>query len=283
MHCSLQVDLLDLDGMVSALQGVESVINAAAVVPTVFMSAEEIWLKNKNAQENVLQAAKTAGVKNLVFVSGMHPKHKVQSREMKALVNIFYRVEENFLKANGVDGLRTCIVAAGNIAGMNSPFIDPILSGKMTSSPMNDNLPVSFAPVEYVSRALVNAERKLAAGDEGVRGRLFKLRGEVMSWRQFFSLSSWPKKISEVPTWVLTPLIRINVVCASLFKRAPFGPDLTPVLADLLTFVEDDMEDGEVERTYSDLEVGPPGPPMEEYVRELVERYKQREENKKDK
>ena len=267
----------------SAFQGAESVINAAAVVPTVFMTPEEIWLKNKNGQENVLQAAKTAGVKNLVFLSGMHPKHKVQSREMKAFVNIFYRAEENFVKANGTDGLHTCAVAPGNIIGMNSPFIDAILSSKMTSSPMSDNLPVSFAPAEYVSRALVNAERKLAASDEAVRGKLFKLRGEVMSWRQFFSLSSWPKKISEAPAWILIPLIRINMVCASLFKRAPFGPDLSPALNDLLTFVEDDLEEGEMERVYSVLEVGPPGPSMEEYVRELVERYKQRKESKKDK
>ncbi|XP_064405246.1 sterol-4-alpha-carboxylate 3-dehydrogenase, decarboxylating-like [Halichondria panicea] len=278
--CLIQVDLLDLDGLVSAFQGVDSVINTAAIVPTVFMSAEEIWLKNKNGQENVLEAAKTAGVKNHVFLSAMHPKNKICSREMKAFMNIFYRSEDSFVKANGKDGLRTCAIGPGNIIGINSPFIDMLLSGKMTSSPMNDLLPVSFAPAEYVAKALVNAEIKLAAGDEAISGKIIKLRGEVMTWRKFFNLSSWPKKISETPSWVLTPLIRINMLCAAVFNKAPFGPDLSAALTDIMAFVEEDLEDIEIQKAYQDLDVGPPVPPMEAYVRELVERYKEKKKDK---
>lgn len=159
--CLIQVDLLDLDGLVSAFQGVDSVINTAAIIPTVFMNAHEIWLKNKNGQENILEAAKKAGVKNLVFLTGIRPKNKVNSSELRAFINILGRAEEDFVKANGNNGLHTCVIQAGNIVGINSPFIDMFITGKMTSSPMNDLLPVSFAPVEYVARALVNAECKL--------------------------------------------------------------------------------------------------------------------------
>ena len=281
--CLIQVDLLDLDGLVSAFQGVDSVINTAAVVPTVFMNADEIWLKNKNGQENVLEAAKKAGVKNLVFLSAIHPRNKVTSREMKAFMNIFYRSEEMFVKANGEDGLRTCAIGPGNIIGIHSPFIDMLLSGKMTSSPMSDGSPVSFAPVEYVVKALVNAEKKLAINDKAVAGKIFKLRGEVMSWRQFFSLPSWPKKISETPNWVLTPLIRINIMCVALFNKAPFGPNLSAALTDIMTFVEEELEEKDIQRTYQDLDIGPPKPSMEAYVKEIVEKYKQEQEKKKDK
>ena len=34
--CLIQVDLRDIDGLVKAFQGVDSVINAAAYIPTVF-------------------------------------------------------------------------------------------------------------------------------------------------------------------------------------------------------------------------------------------------------
>lgn len=278
--CLIEVDLLDLDGLVSAFQGVDSVINTAAVVPTVFMTPDEIWLKNKNGQENVLEAAKKAGVKNLVFLSAMHPRNKVTSRELKAFMNILYRSEDMFVKANDKDGLRTCAIGPGNIVGINSPFVDMLLSGKMTYFPMNDGCPVSFAPVEYIGRALVNAETKLALGDEAVAGKIFKLRGEVMSWRQFFSLPTWPKKISDTPSWVFTPLIRINVLCAAVFNKAPFGPDLFAGIMDMITFVEEDVEEKDIQKTYKDLEIGPPVLSMEAYVEEIVEKYKQEQEKK---
>lgn len=283
--CLVQVDLLDFDGLVNALQGVESIINAAAIVPNIFMDANEVWRKNKIGQENVLHAAKQAGVKNIVFVSGMRPKGKVKDPVIKAFMNILYRSENNVLKENGIDGLSTCAVTPGNIMGLNSPF-DMLTSGQMTSMPMSDSLPVSFSPVEYVAKALVNAESKLASGDQEVCGKLFPLRGELMSWRQLLSLPGWPKKISESPKWILSLIIKINVICAAVFRRAPFGADVTPSIMEIMSITEEDMEESEYQRVYDILGVGPPTPPMEQYVKGMVDRYqelKASKENSKDK
>ena len=281
--CLIQVDLLDFDGLVNALQGVESIINAAAVLPNVFMDADEAWRKNKIGQENVLHAAKKAGVKNIVFVSGMRPKGKLTDPVMKAFINIMYRSENNVLKENGIDGLSTCAVAPGNIIGLNSPFVDMLTSGQVTSLPMSDSLPVSFSPVEYVAKALVNAENKLASGDQEVCGNVFPLRGEVMSWRQLFSLPGWPKKISESPKWIMSLILKINVFCVSVFRRAPFGADLSPGLMEIFSITEEDMKESACQRVYDVLGVGPPTPPMEQYVKEMVDKCKKLKLSNKDK
>ena len=272
--CLIQVDILDFDGLVNALQGVESIINAAAIVPNIFMDADEVWHKNKIGQENILHAAKKAGVKNIVYVSGMRLKGKLTDPVMKAFINIMlYHGENNVLKENGIDGLSTCAVAPGNIIGLNSSFIDMLTSGQLTSVPMSDSLPVSFLPVEYVAKALANAENKLASGDQEVCGKGFPLRGEVMSWRQLFSLPGWPKKISENPKWILSLIIKINVFCVSVFRRAPFGADLSPDVMEMFSLTEEDMKESECQRVYDVLGVGPP-PPMEQYVKEMVDKYK---------
>ena len=53
-NCLIQVDLRDIDGLIKAFQGVESVINAAAYIPTVFTKADEIRRVNKTGYENLL-------------------------------------------------------------------------------------------------------------------------------------------------------------------------------------------------------------------------------------
>lgn len=285
--CLIQVDLLDFDGLVNAVQGVDSIIDTAAAMPDVFTDADEVWRKNKVGQENVLNAAKKAGVKNIVFVSGLHPKEKIKDPAMKAMMNIFYRNEVNFIKENGIDGLRTCVVSPGNIVGLNSPLCDMLASGQLTSSPMSDCLPVSFSPVEYVAKALVNAENKLADGDKEIGGKIIPLRGEVLTWRQFLTLPGWPKKVSPSSRWIMSVLIKINVFCATVFKKAPFGPYLSAALMEIESFTEPDLGESEYANAYDLLEVGPPDPPMDQYVKEIVEKCnkqkKESKENRKDK
>ena len=64
----IQVDMQDYDGMVKALKGVDSVINAAAAIPNVFSTAEDMWRINKDGQLCVLKAAQKAGVKGYILV-----------------------------------------------------------------------------------------------------------------------------------------------------------------------------------------------------------------------
>lgn len=274
--CLIQVDLLDLDGLVNALQGVESIIVAASVLPSLFTTVNDIRTTKKTGQDNVLRAAKKAGVKNIVFVAGSD--EVVKDPIMAAFMDMFKCSKENVLKENGIDGVNTCAVSPGNIIGLNKPFLDSLVSGEMKSMAMTDVLPVSFLPVEYVAKAIVNAESKLATGDMEIAGKELQLLGEVMSWKQFLSLPTWPNKISENPMWALRLIVKINVFCALVFGKAPFGAELTPGFVEVLSLTEKEMTESECQHVYDVLGVGPPTPPMEQYVKEMVDRYKKRKE-----
>ena len=274
--CHIQVDMLDLDGLVTAFQGVDSVINTAAILPNAFQSADRIYSMNRLGFNNLIKAAKKARVKNFVHLSGYHYNGKAKDPVFSAFINSFYSSEKDFAQANGEDGLHTCVIGPANILGLNSPFLDGIISGQMTTCPMSDKMPTSFLPAEYLATALVNAENKLSSPDnmEEVAGKILQLRGEPMTWKTLLTLPGWPQKISEPSPFLMTILTKINVVCATLFHWAPFGPDLTPGIMEILELVEEDVPEEEVQMVYKVLDVGPPHPPIAEYVKQLVEKYK---------
>lgn len=284
VDCLIQVDMLDMDGLVHAFQGVDSVINAAAVIPTVFHTPDNIYSKNRTVFANLLKAASQAGVKNLVHLSGFPMKKKPKDPTLAAFMNAFEAAEKDITAANGKEGLQTCIIAPTNILGLNSSFIDRILSGEAKSFPMSDAEPVSFMPVEYLATALVNAEEKLAGetgadttaetGADTIAGRVFPLRGEQMTWRTLFALPGWPNKLSDMSPFVLGAAVKFNTICATLFHRAPFGAELNAGIFELLSFTEDDVPEEVVQEAYRVLGVGPPHPPIAEYIPQLVERYK---------
>lgn len=281
--CLIQVDMLDLDGLVNALQGVESVINAAAVLPSAFLTADQIYSKNRLAYGNILKAAKKAGVKHLVHLSGIHTKtDKVKDPSFSAFVNAFYSSEEDFIAANDEDGMHTCAVGPSNILGANSSFLNQLVSGEMKSCPMSDLMPTSFMPVEYLSTALVNAEEILTTPSTAgsIAGKALQLRGEPMTWKAVFTLPGWSQKISPTPRYVLYSLVKLNMICATLFCWAPFGQDLVPGILEIMEVCEEELTEEEVQHTYKVLGVGPPHPPVAEYVEKLVQEYKDKQEKK---
>ena len=282
--CLIQVDLRDIDGLVKAFQGVDSVINAAAYIPTVFTKADEIRRVNKNGFENILRAVKEAGVKRLVHLSGFPIAQRIKDPVMKAFWVTLTEFQTTITDANGQDGLSTCVIGPANIVGRSSLFFKDVISGKMRDVPMSDNMPVSFMPVEYLARALVNAEMKLAAGDEQIAGKFFPLQGERMSWKTFFQLPTWPHKLKEPSKWMMIWLVKINTFFADFFGWAPFGPDVNAALFEILEITEsDEVDPGQVTEAYDLLGVGPPAPPMKEYITELVEQYKTSQESQKEK
>lgn len=283
--CHIQVDLLDLDGLTTAFQGVDSVINAAAVLPSVFSTADEVYSKNRFAFTNLIKAAQKAGVKNFVHLSGIKMKAHPKDRVMANFMNAFYASEKEILDANDEGSVQTCAIGPPNILGPRSPFIGELVSGKMTSCPMVDKKPVSFMPVEYLASALVNAEEKLATPElaASIAGKSLQLRGEPMTWKELLTLPGWPQKISDTPRYVMKTLIKVNVICATLFQWAPFGADLYPGILFILEAVEIDLSDEEVKEVYELLGVGPPHPPTADYVKQMVQQYKEKEEAKKNK
>ncbi len=283
VDCLIQVDLADLDGLISSLQGVDSVINAAAFIPNVFMDKDETYSKNRMAFTHILRAAKAAKVKSLVHVSGFHMKHAPKEPVLAGFMNALIQGEREITEANGVDGLHTCVIGPCNILGKNSPFMDLLFTGKVTSLVMSSVMPVSFMPVEYLSKALVNAECKLANPDtvKEVGGKVLPFRGEPMSWEKLFALEGWPYKISKAPPFFMGLIVKLNVFFATLFRWAPFGPDVAPLIMEIMEAVEEEVPEEDIQEVYKVLNVGPPSPPLKDYVKLLAEKYKVEGESKK--
>ena len=266
----IQVDMQDFDGLVKAFQGVDSVVDAAAAIPTTFTSVDDIWRINKQGLKNVVKAAQQAGVKNFVYISGLRVNRDVQDKHMKAFLDSLFWGEKYVTDSNGEEGMQTCAILPGNIIGLRSDFVESLISGKTTSFPMYD-LPSSFIPVEYVARAVANAEQKLAAGCEDVAGKPFSLTGEIMSFKQFLSLPTWPHKFSPMSMWVMRLLARMNFVCAKLTGSAPLGADLTPAIVAFFDVQLAEEYSGSPP-TPEILELGPPQS-MEDCIRDLVRKY----------
>ena len=282
--CLIQVDMLDVDGLVKAFQGVDSVINAAAFIPTVFTKADEARRVNKTGFDNILKAVKEARVKNLVHLSGFPISVRIKNPVLRA----FWATKQSFIEqvknANGKDGLSTCVIGPTNIVGLSSQLFKYVISGKVAKMLMPDKMPISFMPVEYLARALVNAEAKLAEGDNQIAGKVFPLRGEPMSWKTFFQLPTWPHKVKEPSNWMLSLSVKINVFCANVFGWAPFGPYLCAAILEVIEVVESgEITSIQVNEAYDLLGVGPPSPPMEEYIAEIVKKYKVIQESQKEK
>ena len=265
----IQVDMQDFDGLVKAFQGVDSVIDVAAAIPTVFTSVDDIWRINQQGLKNVVKAAQQAGVRNFVFISGLHVTGEMRDKHLKAFLDSFFWGEKYVTDSNGEEGMQTCAILPGNIIGLRSEHIESLISGKMTSFPMIEH-PSNFIPVEYVARAVANAEEKLAVGCEDVAGKSLPLMGEAMSYKQFFSLPTWPHKISSMPMLALRLLARVNFVCAKLTGIAPLGIELTPTIVAFFDMAAENTN--EPTNTREILELGQPQP-MEECIQELARRY----------
>ena len=143
----LQVDLMDYEGLVKAFQGVDSIIHAAASVPNVFSTVDSTWRVNKVGMDNVLAAAQASGVKQLVFVSGVTPKELTTEPQMRAMINCFTLLNKAVLAANS-DSLATCVLAFGQIYGINS-YYTMFLKGQMTQFPLPE-IRITAQPVEYL-------------------------------------------------------------------------------------------------------------------------------------
>lgn len=72
--------------------------------------------------------------------------------------------------------------------------------------------------------------------------------------------------------WFLTMLAKVNVLAVRLTGWAPMGVDLSPALVAFFELAEEELD---TSSTYKLLEVGPP-PPVQEYVKTMVERYREK-------
>ena len=270
----IQVDALDFDGLVKAFKGVDSVINAAVIHPYIGCTPMEIYSKNRLVVANILLAAKQTGVKNYIHISGIPTKmdNGIADPISKAYKKSLFGNEKMVLDAND-NGLRTCSIAPPCVFGLQSDLLSDLMETK--SFVDIDNMPISFVSVEYACLALVNAEKKLADPNttHEIAGKAFRFQGELMSWKKFLSLPAWPMKIQLTSHFVMSAMIKINMICYKFFSWAPFGSHLVTGLLDILGVVEI-LSEEESQKAYKVLEIGPPNPPMNEYIKQIFEEFK---------
>ena len=272
----IQVDLMDGEGLANAFRGVDTVIHAAAAIPNVFTSTDTAWRVNKLGADMVIAAAQESGVKQLVFVSGVQFKNKPSSTEVTTLLNCFMLIEQAVIAANGKEGLATCVLAFGQIYGLREHY-NMFLKGQMSSFPLLD-MRATFQPVEYTAKVILAAADKLAQRSDQVAGKILKVGGWPATFKEFFTLPEWGHKPPRnMSISLLTLFARLNVLVAMVTGWAPMGKDLTPIIA---AFFE--VEEEEVDNSIMEEALGVDGPPdIREGVRNLAEKFKRKEENKK--
>lgn len=272
----IQVDLMDYDGLVKAFQGVDSVINAAAAVPTVFSTIDSIWRINKVGTENVIAAAQESGVKQLVFVSGIRMECPPGYPMTKALMNCFILMEDAVLRANGKKGLATCVCAFSQIYGVNN-YYKMFLKGEMSRFPLVDEY-ASFSPVEYVASVVLLAEQQLIQNNDKVSGKLLSIVGWASTFKEFFTLAEWGHPpLAHMSPATLTFLAKMNTFVASVTGWAPMGADFTSVISSFFFMKEPKMDNSVIEEA---LGIGPV-PNVRDGVQKLAEKFKKKENDKK--
>lgn len=268
-----QVDMMDYDGLVNAFQGVHSVVNAAASIPTVYSSEDDLWRINVTGGENVLSASKAAGVENFVLVGGLDVDNVPSSGPTKVVINALVTVMQYTLKT---EGLRTCALQFSQIYGIRSPFWDKLLSGEISSIPKVDQR-ATFSPVEFVANAVLLAETKLAQSDMNVVGKSIKIGGYPSTFKEMLSLKEWGHAIGNAPLWTLKPMAKINLYTARLTGWAPFGAEMCPAICDFFNIVEEEVDNSHAQEA---LGIGPV-PPIRDGVASMVARYKKERALKK--
>ena len=280
--CLIQVDMLDLDGLISAFQGVDSVIQSASSFPTVFSTPDETHNINHAGATNIIKAAQKVGVKNLIFISGLidddsgNLGDKYVHPIVTAAINHIAVIEKTFKDANGKNGMHTCIIALPYIIGPKSEMFDSIMKGD--PYPMLENS-ASFLSIENTTFAIANAEEKLNIRDgtkNKLAGRKLYLNGEVMSLKTFLNLPSWSQKTQGMSPFVFRAIVKINMMCASLFNWAPFGPEITTFMLELMEY-DIVISEEAVRESYAAIDMGPLNPPMVEYIKQIVEKHNAKE------
>ena len=271
----IQVDLLDDEGILHALQGVDSVINAAALIPNVYSTEFDTWRFNKQCLEHLVRTAKKAGVKNFIFIAGMDMEGRLHNPVARAFVNAFDWGKKFVCSANEEEGMHTCVISPAQIVGLRMSFYEQMISGKLSSFPKVKHR-ASFLAVEYVAKAIVNAELKLAEGSDKVCGHELPLVGDVATMEKFTSLPAWPHKINDMSVLLLKVIAHFNSLCARWLNWAPLGIELCPAIVTFFENAEATIDSSEV---YEILEVGAP-PAINEYIKKMVLEYQKNQEKK---
>ena len=270
-----QVDMLSYESLEKAFEGVDSVILSAIILPTVYTNADDLRRLNILGAQNVVNAAKNAGVKNLILISGINLTQEQTNNEARALISAFDHIETLFTRANRNDNMHACVLAFSQLYGVRSEWYESVMRGDISYFPLLDNR-ASFVPIELAAEAVVKAEQKLHEGDNLVAGNVLSITGAPSTVREFFTNPSLGVKIKHMPIRVLSMIASVNQFVARLTGFAPFGVLLCPAMTSLFQFDEEVYDPRIPQEALEISEV----PPLNEGIPRMVGKFRTREDNR---
>lgn len=202
-------DLRDYDAIAPAFEGADTVFHTAALISTVDVANARPALKrtvygvNVVGTENVLRAAKAAGVKAFVHTSSFNVvmDHRIdggdeslpyatRSSDLYTVTKI--AAEQRVLAAHDASGLRTCAIRPGGIWGpgrgamMIDAFVAELAKGAFKATIGDGRTPLDNTHVENVVDAQLLAARALRERPSEVGGRAYFVtdgeRVDAMEW-----------------------------------------------------------------------------------------------------
>ena len=239
----VRLDISDYDGIVQALDGVDSVFYCVCGLPDVYTSDEDTWTINKAGAENLISACLENGVKNLVFTSVLSEQSQVDLKKCGMFLRSKLLAEQTIFEHAKTENLKVCIVGLGKMYSKDDGTFLGYSHEELKWFPY---LPVTynFTDVSTAVSALIALEQRL----HSQCSLLLKYQKEktklMMSGAYHGSLKEFAEQY-EVKEWfrthstlTISTLARLNKIFVIITGWAPFGTALAPELIEILKLAE---------------------------------------------
>ncbi len=243
----IQGDVRKMDELEKAFEGVDLVIHSAAVIDWGAKDESEVLGVNVGGTENVIEACKKTGVKNLILTSSLDAVYTGtnlididESQPYPAESATSYcksktLAEKAIIAANG-DDLMTCVLRPASIFGERDPYHIPPLV-EMSNSGFYTRLGDGKSICQHIyvrnmAWSHLLAGKELLEGNEKVAGQIYFITdGEAVNFFDFFDrivkeagYKIWPGNfwlpkwfalpiaaMSEFGAWLVRPITRVNL------------------------------------------------------------------------
>lgn len=236
----IQGDVRDTALLASSCKGIDLIIHSAAIVDWGTKSREEIMSVNYQATLNILDAAKSNGVKALVFTSSLdvlfdgkplrnvneetpYPdSHSTSYCESKYLAELAVR------EANS-NSFKTCIIRPSDIYGEGDPYhigsLIQMAKGGFYVRLGNGKSLCQHVYAGNVAHAHIGAAAALLGGESGVDGQAYFITdGPGTNFFTFFDrfvegagYRIWPKNL-WLPRWLAYSIGCVSEAVAFLWR-----------------------------------------------------------------
>ena len=236
----IQGDVRDTALLASSCKGIDLIIHSAAIVDWGTKSREEIMSVNYQATLNILDAAKSNGIKALVFTSSLDvlfdgmPLRNVNEEtpypdsHSTSYCESKYLAELAIMKANG-DSLKTCIIRPSDIYGEGDPYhigsLIQMAKGGFYVRLGNGKSLCQHVYAGNVAHAHIGAAAALLLGKSGVDGQAYFITdGPGTNFFTFFDrfvegagYRIWPKNL-WLPRWLAYSIGCVSEAVAFLWR-----------------------------------------------------------------